>query len=346
MSGSISLSAAYKTSDGSLRFLQYLTSRELPTMDPILHRWEFNNVTGKAAAQGDLRTLQWLVESYRPGELLTQAVVEAVGNGHLHILEWLWENHRSRVVWGGMELCLVKESYHHDVVQWLRARTEISPENAQGLLLLAAENGDMELVRVLYETFSVEINAAVYFAAAYCQWEVVFWFADNCKWVNGYNLHDRAVKLGDLDTLKVLFDRGLVLNTEDILEFAAKCGQLHIVKWLYEVKGLTKAGHGYIAAVNNGRIDVLEYLTDKMEIMSEVDVDNYVMDEAVSLKTIQWLHFHANTRCSYRAMNKAAARGDLEMVQWLHANRSEGCSSSAMDRAAINGHLDMRSVAI
>ncbi|KAJ3185541.1 hypothetical protein HDU87_000164 [Geranomyces variabilis] len=37
-------------------------------------------------------------------------------------------------------------------------------------------------------------------------------------------------------------------------------------------------------------------------------------------------------------MNKAAARGYLEVVKWLHEHRQEGCSTIAMDLAARNGH--------
>eukprot|EP00644_Phytophthora_capsici_P005051 jgi/Phyca11/96571/e_gw1.1.1643.1 len=128
--------------------------------------------------------LQWLVESYHPEYNLTQVVAEAAWNGHLHILEWLWENHRSRTVWGRIDLCLIKDSYHHDVIHWLRARTEIPPEHAQALLQIAAVNGDVKLVRELYNRFQVEIDVALCCAMEHRHWEIVYWILDNCKQVD------------------------------------------------------------------------------------------------------------------------------------------------------------------
>mmetsp|Transcript_34557 Transcript_34557/g.45682 ORF Transcript_34557/g.45682 Transcript_34557/m.45682 type:complete len:175 (-) Transcript_34557:152-676(-) len=46
-------------------------------------------------------------------------------------------------------------------------------------------------------------------------------------------------------------------------------------------------------------------------------------------------------RFTYKAMDKAAKQGHLQVVEWLHNNRTEGCSTGAMDWAASNGHLHM-----
>ncbi|KAG1709847.1 hypothetical protein DVH05_016862 [Phytophthora capsici] len=210
-------------------------------------------------------------------------------------------------------------NYHPDVIHWLRARTEIPPEHAEELVHVAAENGDVELVRVLHNAFEVEMNLALFYAVEYHRWEVVYWILDNCKLVSWdtfnsqhvVRLHKGPIRSGNLAMLQRLFDRGLVLYTENILEFAAECEQLHIVKWLHEVKGFPKVCYGY-TAVKDEHLDVLAYLNDFDE--------KYLLDRAVTLKAVKWLHFHTNTKCSNRAMDEAAARGDLDIVQWLHTD--------------------------
>ncbi|RLN20261.1 hypothetical protein BBJ28_00006026 [Nothophytophthora sp. Chile5] len=70
-SDTLTLTRGYLLSDGSLRLLQYLAAHERSTADPILRRWAFNDVVGCAAAKGDLKALQWLLESYLSDEFLT-----------------------------------------------------------------------------------------------------------------------------------------------------------------------------------------------------------------------------------------------------------------------------------
>lgn len=62
-----------------------------------------------------------------------------------------------------------------------------------------------------------------------------------------------------------------------------------------------------------------------------------------------WLFWIASTsvvvklkglKFTKRAMNGAAAAGNLEMVRYLHGKQVE-CSTDAMDRAAQEGHLEV-----
>ncbi|RLN89851.1 hypothetical protein BBJ28_00019828 [Nothophytophthora sp. Chile5] len=137
----------------SLRAMQYVAARESGVqMDPFYRRWVFNDAVALVAANGDLGTLQWLVESYLPDEFLTKAVYYAAENGHLHLLEWLWEHHRDIGYWGGTELEGAILNGHVNVVKWLRVHAAPHPDSAPVALRAAAEMGDMALVQWLHDT--------------------------------------------------------------------------------------------------------------------------------------------------------------------------------------------------
>ncbi|GMF36208.1 unnamed protein product [Phytophthora lilii] len=75
-SADCTIADAYKRTH-SLRLVQYVAAREDPDeMNSFYRRWLFNKTTEMAAANGDLETLRWLVESYLPDAFLTKAVAE------------------------------------------------------------------------------------------------------------------------------------------------------------------------------------------------------------------------------------------------------------------------------
>lgn len=69
----------------------------------------------------------------------------------------------------------------------------------------------------------------------------------------------------------------------------------------------------------------------------------HTMDRAAAKGHLDIVKFlHANgCACTTKAMDEAAERDDMEMVEWLHANRTAGCTSDALNAAAGNGDLGM-----
>ena len=93
---------------------------------------------------------------------------------------------------------------------------------------------------------------------------------------------------------------------KNIMNNAAGCGHLDMVKWLHE---------------------------------NHMECDIRAMDLAAEnghLHMVQWLHENRTEGCSIWAMNAAAMNGYLDVVIWLHENRTEECSIDTM-----NGHLDV-----
>ncbi|OQR98130.1 hypothetical protein THRCLA_06783 [Thraustotheca clavata] len=68
------------------------------------------------------------------------------------------------------------------------------------------------------------------------------------------------------------------------------------------------------------------------------------MDIAAALgnmEAIQLLHQTGIQCCSVAAISMASLIGRIDIVEWLYSNRNEGWSDTAMTFAATNGHLDM-----
>ncbi|KAF0716562.1 Aste57867_2781 [Aphanomyces stellatus] len=71
--------------------------------------------------------------------------------------------------------------------------------------------------------------------------------------------------------------------------------------------------------------------------------DDRAMDRAAAsgqLHLVQKMHAEGR-HCSVHAMDGAAANGHLDVVEFLHAHRTEGCTTNAVDLAASNGFLDV-----
>lgn len=72
---------------------------------------------------------------------------------------------------------------------------------------------------------------------------------------------DIAAGQGCLDTIKYLYEQGIVSSTYQAMDNAASCGYLDIVKWLHEN---TDAGCKFALnmAIYNGHLDVVKYIKD------------------------------------------------------------------------------------
>ncbi|RLN54196.1 hypothetical protein BBJ28_00025864 [Nothophytophthora sp. Chile5] len=149
------LATAYAKSP-RLRLLQLLAAREPVDMDPS-YRWSIlNDAAALAAGRGDLETLRWLIESYFPGEFLTEVVSAASAGSHLDILEWLYDHHRDRGYWGGLEMSGAIWKQDAGVIDWLKTHAVPREDCASKLMEIAAAQGDQSLVEWLYSCMAWE----------------------------------------------------------------------------------------------------------------------------------------------------------------------------------------------
>ncbi|KAL3659507.1 hypothetical protein V7S43_015498 [Phytophthora oleae] len=173
--------------------------REDPSeMNAFYRRWLFNAATGMAAANGDLESLQWLMESYLPGEFLTKAVVAAATNGHLSILQWLFEGHHDRGYWGNMEMCGALTHGHTEVVEWLREHTVPRAECMVGVMDAAVSAGYLSVVKRRHEEYNVSMRSAISNAMDNQQWEISQWILEHRELVMPWISWDLPAKDGAL----------------------------------------------------------------------------------------------------------------------------------------------------
>eukprot|EP00644_Phytophthora_capsici_P006565 jgi/Phyca11/535447/estExt2_fgenesh1_pg.C_PHYCAscaffold_360034 len=124
------------------------------------------------------------------------------------------------------------------------------------------------------------------------------------------------------------------------MQHAAARGDLEMIQWLlnFQPGGLvTKAVE---QAARNGQLQVLQWLKEHHDhVFWGANELRYAV-EGNHVEVARWLQEQTRPPSKLRAMNLAAANGNLELVQWLFEVRHEA-SSSAAAKAAKGGFLDM-----
>ncbi len=190
---------------------------------------------------------------------------------------------------------------------------------------------------------------------------LVFWH-DHIK-CSSYTAQTAAYH-GRLDQLMWMHARGVPIAAEALYE-ALNRHHTHIVRWLLKTidtwSADTVASEGnldtlcllhqhkmkidvhncILSAAEAGQLQILRWFEDKGYVeLQHLTVS--VMNRAAAkghLEVVRWLHNHRCVKCTTEAMDSAAANGHLNVVQWLHTYRKEGCTTYAMTAAAGRGHL-------
>ncbi|RKO82872.1 hypothetical protein BDK51DRAFT_46346 [Blyttiomyces helicus] len=93
-------------------------------------------------------------------------------------------------------------------------------------------------------------------------------------------------------------------------------------------------------AASAGRLDAIKLLIEKGVGASGRALDFIRFDESgAGLPLVKYLHSLPDSEATFRAMDRAAATGDLPSLRFLHTQRTEGCTTRAMDAAAGHGRL-------
>ncbi|KAH9120846.1 hypothetical protein AeMF1_007154 [Aphanomyces euteiches] len=150
-----------------------------------------------------------------------------------------------------------------------------------------------------------------------------------------------AIYSGRLSLLQFIHDHDIPLSQlgEFLVDLAAWCGQLDIVKFLLAINHPGCTSHAMYLVCRNGHLEIVKVLH-----AAQKDCNQFAMDAAAAhnhMDIVSFLHFNRSEGCTTAAMDKAAANGHLQVVQWLHSHRLEGCTAYAMDDAAAGGHFDV-----
>jgi ankyrin repeat protein len=247
-----------------------------------------------AAANGQLETVQWLLEK---GASLTKknkfgatVLLIAAANGHLEIVKWVVEakgvSLDERDKYKNTALLTAIDSGHLEIVRWLvekGASLEERDEYQIMPLLIAAGNGHLEIVKWLVEKGVSLKERDEYKCTA------LLIAADN----------------GQLEIVKWLLENGASLDERDEYEntallLAAAAGELETVQWLVKEKGAfllkQKNNNGSTAlllAAEEGQLETVQWLLENGAFLNERDVDRstelLLAAQNGRLETVQWL---------------------------------------------------------
>lgn len=288
---------------------------------PDTHGSETYTLLHAAAYGGSLELVKWLVETRK------MAVDEPPHQGLTPFLYALYKG-------------------HGDVARYLLARgarPRQTDDYGRTALMLAAENGDLELVTRLVERDKLDLKA-------------------RNQWQEDALIY--AVAAGQLEVSQYLVARGLSLNQvsdsgQTPLMLAVKKGSPGLIGWMLSAGSELDArdDEGYTALANAafaGRDDLVRRLlslgADPRRNYRGGETLLMLAAQNLSLELVQWLHQTYQYDLAHRdadgqtTLMRAALSGNLELVQWLIA---QGADPAAQDKygntvllyAATSGNL-------
>lgn len=150
---------------------------------------------------------------------------------------------------------------------------------------------------------------------------------------------------GNIDLLKWLYNRGCTLESKSFYDspifgamLAKEPARMEILKWLHDIRHLTKESQ-YIPSMkyDNG-ITVLEFL---LEIGCNLNVKNLLFEATRynRMDTILWIDKHLKINCTKGVILCSAKFGHLNILEWA-INRIDSQCDFSKD-AVVGGHLSI-----
>ncbi|KAL4117293.1 hypothetical protein PRIC2_011285 [Phytophthora ramorum] len=127
------------------------------------------------------------------------------------------------------------------------------------------------------------------------------------------------------------------------MQHAAARGDVAMMQWLLTFQPGGLVTRAVEQAARNGQLQVLRWLKDNHDhVFWGANELRYAV-EGNHLDVVRWLQEHTRPPTKLRAMNLAAANGNLELIQWLYQVRHEASSSAAAKaaKAAAGGHFEV-----
>jgi hypothetical protein len=278
---------------------------------------QYFNETGSAAADGDLRMLQWLQSQQFQMDENTYNI--AAASGHLHILQWL---HANNYPWGSKIFTKAVKSRNYELIQWLYEKKPII--NNRKVSILVGRGGDIGMLNMLHDWNTLTIEDVAEAAARFNNLDVVCWIIEKAHShtyahnIDSY-LISGAVRGGHIHMLEY------INNVQDIhydsLDYGGPCivcgtlVTLTALKWLHERGFVIPIWYVDVADVE-GDLETLEWL---LELWGDLICEKACQRAAKHkhFHVLKWLIAHGNT-CNKKVFAYCILHGNLDMVQYLH----------------------------
>jgi ankyrin repeat protein len=155
---------------------------------------------------------------------------------------------------------------------------------------------------------------------------------------------DKAIKIGDLDLVKYFENEKGVKIGNDAVYYAAQNGNLDVLKYFVEEKGKKIDDSVLEAAVLNNHLDTVKYLVDEKGLR----INDYVTKVAVNSGSLAMVKYlvekgaKVNDNLFVLAAHNAAHNGHLDIVKYITENKPDiQISHNSIDRILQIGNLDV-----
>jgi len=249
-------------SKGNMKMLKYLES--IPSYDIIIFQHDIN----AAAASGNIEMVKYVEHTYNIN-VDKDGLSNAIKRGQLEMVKWLIDDDKREF----KNVSLIKIGYYMDD---------------------AAESGNIEMVKYLYEVYQLPVNQ------------------------RGINL---AVRKGKLEMVKYLQSEavgGLKVNQIGI-NWAAGFGHMEMVKYLEsENVDLKVNEEGLILAFNYGTLEMVKYLLSALNY----DINENMIYDAIAHNKLEIVKYFIQQgyEIDQEDLDEAIKNGYIEMVKMIIKN--------------------------
>lgn len=323
------------------------------------------------AYYGFLDIIIWLCDNYKDSYFSIfshYAIDYAAINGYLSIIKWLYQiklqqynqnefklqqDHRKHFFYDDFftykAIDYAAENGHFDIIIWFHETFKIIFCSLYAINY-ASLNGHFDIVTYLYynkyfnndkdSLVSIEFTSntnAIDFAAINGHLNIIK-FLDSHGAPCTYDAMNSAAARGFLNVVIWLDSIGASC-TQYAIDYASKYNHFEIVKWLYEhrTEGFSELAINF--AANNGNIKIFQYLYPKFSFILTERITR-AMDWAAAggqLEMLKWLHKNTHGEYTRHAMRWAVMNGHLEVIKWLHKNGIDYCDNNLLLLARQNG---------
>ncbi|EFA74936.1 hypothetical protein PPL_11970 [Heterostelium album PN500] len=257
-----------------------------------------------AASENHFECLQWLHFNRSEG-CSNQAMDYAACKGHFEIVLWLYNNRKE-----GCSDQAISDVILHcgrlDIIDWLYQNQPNSYSNTQLLFQIAADLGNLDIIKYLYTK------------EKHCGIDA---------------LYSAAIK-GHLNVFQCLFENDSSIGKsrgdsfKDILEAAASEGHLEIVKYIIQncSNEMLMLDIAIFKAIKFNHLEVVKYLCENIT-PNTLSKRNYIEIAASyeNIQVLQWLHSNiANCgKITATSFNGAIKNVNLPLAKWILFNIGE-----------------------
>lgn len=342
--------------NGHINLLKWAIMAGYPQIDPeyILDS-SSNPLMDSAAKSGSIPMIKYVRGLGH--EWTEKTFCSAVKSGNTCTLEWM---HRKNCPIYPTACTVAVQHFRLDILKWLVLSARIHPYEHIGDI--AAIRGQIDTLAWLHATLNVPLNNSMCDYAAYGgRLKTLKWLRKNgatfsssvftngvrsgklkvVKWLYkigcNYSNNDimTAAKINSMEMLEWMYEHGFTCENNIVHCYAARNGNLHMIKWLCS-KGIQLPANACVDAVANGHLTVATWMRENGCKWTTDDTYNAINNGDV--RAIKWAHSTGGLRffdvCAY-----AAVRGQCDIVLWA-ISAGFPVDSRVYSEALINGNDD------